>query len=171
MAWSTVDVRRLADPAATTALGTWLGRGLADAAAARGPGALLVALHGPLGAGKTTLTRGLLRAFGHQGAVRSPTYTLVEPYELGARSVHHLDLYRVADPDELEHLGLRDLLGEPAAVCVVEWAERGEGWLPAADIEVTLAIDGEGRRATVRAGSPRGAAVLAAADRGPEAGA
>ena len=104
----------------------------------------LVFLLGDLGAGKTTLVRGLLRGLGHRGPVRSPTYTLVESYELPAGRVHHLDLYRIADPDEVEFLGIRDLLGD-ASLVLVEWPERGSGVLPSPDLTVDIAHCGEGR--------------------------
>ncbi|MCK2184341.1 tRNA (adenosine(37)-N6)-threonylcarbamoyltransferase complex ATPase subunit type 1 TsaE [Halomonas getboli] len=119
----------------------------------------LLFLEGELGAGKTTLTRGILRAYGHHGAVKSPTYTLVEPYELETVRVHHFDLYRLGDPEELEFIGGRDLLADDA-LCVIEWPARGEGWLPTPDLTVTLSLDGEGRRATLSAGSHRGRRVL-----------
>lgn len=104
-----------------------------------------VHLRGDLGAGKTTLVRGMLRGLGHTGTVRSPTYTLVEPYALSARAVLHLDLYRLADPDELEYLGLREQSG-PGTLWLVEWPERGAGWLPAPDLILVLRSEGEGRR-------------------------
>src|SRR4029453_19473311 len=91
----------------------------------------LLALRGELGTGKTTFARGLLRRLGVPGAIRSPTYTLIEPYEVGGRAVHHLDLYRIANPDELELMGTRDLLAESGLV-LVEWPGRAEGPLPAA---------------------------------------
>ena len=101
-------------------------------------------LHGDLGAGKTTLVRGFLRGLGLQGAVRSPTYTLIESYQAGPVTVHHLDLYRLADPEELEYLGLRDLLGEPALL-FIEWPERAGDWLPPPDLEIHLGHADEGR--------------------------
>ncbi len=112
----------------------------------------LVFLEGDLGTGKTTLVRGLLRARGHVGAVRSPTYTLVEPYALREGPCYHLDLYRLSDPEELEYLGLRELLAEEALV-LVEWPERGAGWLPAPDLRISLSHAGDGacRRALVEA--------------------
>lgn len=137
----------LADEAATRALGAALAR------AAGGGGVLL--LHGDLGSGKTTLARGFLRARGHAGAVRSPTYTLLEPYPLADGPVYHLDLYRLADAEELEYLGLRDL-DEPGATFLVEWPERGRRGLPPADLEVTLTYAGPGRQATLAPLSPRG---------------
>ena len=130
----------LADPPATEALGARL--------AALLPPAATVYLRGPLGAGKTCLARGLLRALGHRGTVRSPTYTLVEPYEAAGLRLLHLDLYRLADPEELEFLGLRDWLGEPH-VLLVEWPERGAGVLPPADLEIRLGPANDGRQAAL----------------------
>ncbi|SEL91460.1 tRNA (adenosine(37)-N6)-threonylcarbamoyltransferase complex ATPase subunit type 1 TsaE [Halomonas daqiaonensis] len=142
---------RLDDEDRQVAFGECLGRAL------EGQGR--VHLTGELGAGKTTLTRGILRACGHQGAVKSPTYTLVEPYELDGVRVHHFDLYRLGDPEELEFIGGRDLLAEDA-LCVIEWPERGEGWLPAPDLEVVLRLAGNGREALLEARSEHGQAVL-----------
>lgn len=124
----------------TAALGAAVARGLADRAGA------VIYLEGPLGAGKTTLVRGLLRALGVTGTIRSPTYTLLEPYEPGGRSLVHLDLYRLADPRELESLGLRDY---PRERCwwLVEWPERGSPRLPEPDLRLRLAHDPAGRRA------------------------
>lgn len=102
---------------------------------------LRVYLEGDLGAGKTTLVRGALRALGHRGPVKSPTYTLIEPYEAGGQRLYHLDLYRLSDPGELEYLGLRELLAEPAWV-FIEWPERGRPWLPPADLTVRIAVTG-----------------------------
>lgn len=126
----------------TAALGAAVARALLDRA-----GAVLY-LQGPLGAGKTTLARGLLRALGVQGAIRSPTYTLLEPYDIGGRTLVHLDLYRLNDERELEPLGLRDY---PPERCwwLVEWPERGGARLPPADLVVTLAHDGATRRAAL----------------------
>ncbi|MBK1702354.1 tRNA (adenosine(37)-N6)-threonylcarbamoyltransferase complex ATPase subunit type 1 TsaE [Thiococcus pfennigii] len=124
-------------------------------------GRVLVFLEGDLGTGKTTLVRGILQGLGHTGAVKSPTYTLIEPYELAGRSVYHLDLYRLGDPEELDYLGLRDLLAEDALV-LVEWPERGAGALPPPDLRVRIAYAGEGRRLELDAGTARGEAALAA---------
>lgn len=105
----------------------------------------LVFLHGDLGAGKTTLVRGLLRGLGHQGAVRSPTYTLIEPYETGEQHIYHLDLYRLGDPEELEYLGLRDLL-DGEGLLLVEWPERGAGVLPEPELIIEIEHAPPGRR-------------------------
>lgn len=138
--------RQLADAEATQSLGAELARGIA-------PG--IVYLNGDLGAGKTTLARGFLRGLGYDGKVRSPTYTLVEPYALEPYRVYHLDLYRLADAEELEWLGLRDMLAEDALL-LVEWPERGSGYLPAADLIVDLDYSGAGRSASLQAGSAVG---------------
>lgn len=132
----------LADEAATEALGAALANVLA-------PG-MLVFLRGQLGAGKTTLVRGMLRALGHEGPVRSPTYALVESYRVAGFELHHFDLYRLTDPEELEFIGLRDFLGGDA-ICMIEWPERGDGMLPRADMEIELHVSDRGRRARLRA--------------------
>ena len=117
----------------------------------------VVHLQGDLGAGKSTLARAWLRALGVQGAIRSPTYTLVERYALSSGEALHLDLYRIGDGAELEFLGLDD--ADPA-LWLVEWPERGEGSLPPADLRITLAIEGEGRRCELCSGTPAGQAWL-----------
>ena len=122
-----------------------MGRRLAEVLR-RHPG--LVRLHGDLGAGKTTLVRGILRGLGHAGPVRSPTYTLIEPYEDLAPPVYHIDLYRLADPEELEWLGYRDLAAGSALV-LVEWPERGGERLGTPRLDVQLRPEGEGRRLTL----------------------
>src|SRR5690348_4039959 len=110
------------------------------------PDALVVVyLTGDLGAGKTTLARGFLHAIGITEPIRSPTYTLLETYEASDLTVAHLDLYRLRDPDELEPLGLRDL-ARPSYVWLIEWAERGAGWLPPPDLEVRLTVESRGHR-------------------------
>jgi tRNA threonylcarbamoyladenosine biosynthesis protein TsaE len=122
---------------------------------------LVLYLVGDLGTGKTTLVRGALRGLGHQGSVRSPTYTLLEPYELAGMRVFHLDLYRLGDPEELEYLGLRDLLDEDS-VLFVEWPERGAGVLPPADLEIRLDHSGNGRRLELLARTEAGRSLAAA---------
>lgn len=148
-------VRDLADEAATVAFGQQLGK----AALLRGEGGAVIYLRGDLGAGKTTLSRGVLRAFGHAGAVKSPTYTLVEPYELPGITLYHFDLYRVIDPDELELMGIRDYFRNDA-ICLIEWPERGAPLLPAPDLSVELAMDRDGRNVVVIANSSVGCAIL-----------
>jgi tRNA threonylcarbamoyladenosine biosynthesis protein TsaE len=142
----------LPDADATVAFGARLAAALA--------GGAVIYLHGDLGAGKTTLARGLLRALGHAGSVKSPTYTLVEPYAIAGRTVFHFDLYRLADPEELEFLGVRDYL-QPDAILLIEWPSHGEGHLPAPDLELWLQGAGEGRRASWRSRNSRGAAIVA----------
>jgi tRNA threonylcarbamoyladenosine biosynthesis protein TsaE len=121
-------------------------------------GPVLIVLEGPLGAGKTTLVRGLLRGMGHEGRVRSPTFTLLEPYELAGKTVAHLDLYRLADPAELDFLGVSDLV-VPGNVILVEWPERGGDRLPRADLKLCLDYDGPGRCLRAEASTPAGKAL------------
>lgn len=118
----------------------------------------VIFLEGELGTGKTTLARGILAGLGHQGQVRSPTYTLLEPYPLGDRELYHLDLYRLADPDELEYLGLRDLMHE-RAIWLVEWPERGGDLLPQPDLRIRLAHRPGGRRLALIPISEKGRAL------------
>ncbi len=126
-----------------------LGAGLAH----RLPAGSVVFLRGELGAGKTTLVRGFLRELGYPGAVKSPTYTLVESYLLEGRRILHFDLYRLSDPEELEYMGIRDYF-DGSTTCFVEWPERGEGLLPAADLTIHLFHRGQGRTARLSASEP-----------------
>jgi tRNA threonylcarbamoyladenosine biosynthesis protein TsaE len=145
-----------ASAAETQAIGARLAAAIV---AADEPAPLVIALSGDLGAGKTTLVAGLLRALGHQGAVRSPTYTLIEPYQLGGREVNHCDLYRLRDPSELEDLGLRDLL-TPRSVLLVEWPERAGNRLATPDLSLALGYLDDGRTLDFAPASEPGQRVL-----------
>jgi tRNA threonylcarbamoyladenosine biosynthesis protein TsaE len=135
-----------------------LGRQLASSL----PAVHLIYVRGALGAGKTTFVRGIVRGLGYGGPVKSPTFTLIEPYECGDIALCHFDLYRVADPAELEFLGLRDYIGSDN-VCVVEWPERAQTFLPPPDIDVMIErTNHEERALQFQAHTPPGAAALRA---------
>ena len=146
----------LADSGVTEALGQALARSLPAGTAPLGA---VVYLRGDLGAGKTTCVRSLLRTLGVTGLVRSPTYTLVETYDLAALTCVHVDLYRVRDLTEVDELGLRDLVG-PHCLLLVEWADKGAGVLPPADLNLMLSYAGDGRLAHLSAGTPLGSTWL-----------
>ena len=137
----------LEDEAATAAFAARLAKNL--------KAVRLIALSGDLGTGKTTLVRALLRTLGYAGQVKSPTYTLVEPYEINSRPVYHFDLYRLAHPDELEYLGFTDYM-ESDALCLIEWSERASGALPDADLKISLSHLKLGRQLSILAGTPSG---------------
>jgi tRNA threonylcarbamoyladenosine biosynthesis protein TsaE len=150
----------LPDAAATAALGAALAPG---ASAGR-----VLHLRGDLGAGKTTLVRGLLRALGYAGRVKSPTYTLVEAYEVSSLHFYHFDFYRLKDRSEWTHAGFREYFNAQS-MCVVEWPEKAEGLLPTPDLEVRLEFSGDARRARVEAYSAAGEAWLSSLRSSPPA--
>ncbi|HXU94205.1 MAG TPA: tRNA (adenosine(37)-N6)-threonylcarbamoyltransferase complex ATPase subunit type 1 TsaE [Gallionella sp.] len=141
----------LADESATLALAQRL-------ASCLEPG-MVIYLHGDLGAGKTTLVRGVLNALGHKGRVKSPTYTLVEPYQAAGLDLRHFDLYRLRDEEEWESAGFRDEF-DGHNVFLIEWPEKAQGLIPQADVEINLAILNEGREAKIRANTEMGKRCL-----------
>ena len=122
-------------------------------------GGEMIYLSGELGAGKTTLVRGLINALGHTGNVKSPTYTLVEPYSIKGRNIYHFDLYRINDPEELEAMGIRDYC-DGESICLFEWPEQGEDVLPAADIILSFSHSDLGRELKIESKSAKGEHIL-----------
>jgi len=145
----------LVDEVATIAMGTQLAQ-IVKTELKQG---LVVYLNGDLGAGKTTLTRGFVQGMGHKGNVKSPTYTLVEPYELNDWYVYHFDLYRLSDPEELEYMGIRDYFNE-SCCCFIEWPEKGQGMLADADLIINMAYSDEQRVITLEAKTALGRQTL-----------
>lgn len=127
------------------------------------PPGVCLHLRGELGAGKTTLVRGFLRGLGYAGIVKSPTYTLVEPYLIDNKTVYHFDLYRIGAPAELEGVGLRDYL-DGESVCLVEWPERADGVLGSPDLLITITLDGPAREVTLTPATQPGRHLLARLD-------
>ena len=119
----------------------------------------VVGLEGRLGTGKTTLVRGWLRALGVEGPIRSPTYTLVEPYEIARGHVYHFDLYRLGDPEELEYIGARDYFAADC-LCLIEWPARGKGLLPEPDLTITIEFADPGRRVSLASHNATGEYLL-----------
>jgi tRNA threonylcarbamoyladenosine biosynthesis protein TsaE len=146
----------LANEAQTVNAGIHIGAGL--------NAGMTVFFQGQLGAGKTTLTRGILQALGYSGAVKSPTYTLVEPYEQLVTPVYHFDLYRLGDPEELEYMGIREYF-DSGSICLVEWPERGLEYLPEPDVILELVpkkndLGEVGRQLTITTVTEQGDSVL-----------
>ncbi|HEY5654453.1 MAG TPA: tRNA (adenosine(37)-N6)-threonylcarbamoyltransferase complex ATPase subunit type 1 TsaE [Woeseiaceae bacterium] len=142
----------LPDVDATERLGENLARVLPA-----GPGNCLILLQGELGAGKSSLARAMIRALGHTGTVPSPTYTLIEPYQFDNRQLYHTDLYRIADPEELEYLGWSDLQG---AILLVEWPERAPELFQVADLHIKMDFSNGGRKAHIVPLSPLGDSMV-----------
>ena len=153
----------LPDEAATLAAGRAIGQAILESESA----ALVIFLQGELGAGKTCLCRGILRTLGHRGRVPSPTYTLIEPYQLGRWRAYHVDLYRLEHAEEVAELDLLALPG-PAVVVLVEWPERGRHFLPHPDLEIGLTVLAHGRRLQITSQTPVGAAILRRSGAFPE---
>lgn len=138
-------------PAEQEALGARLARALDSGC--------IIYLEGELGAGKTTLVRGFLRGMDYRGPVKSPTYTLLEPYETDGMACYHFDLYRLGDPEELEYLGIRDLL-DSESIILIEWPDRGQGFLPASDLTIRIQYRDGGRALEFIPQNPVGDAVV-----------
>jgi len=121
---------------------------------------LIIYLQGDLGAGKTTFARGLITAMGHSGNVKSPTFTLVETYQLSHARLYHFDLYRLNDPHELEYIGLRELVGEDDIICLIEWPDKGGDEVPAADLVIQLQYQGDSRSLQTSAKTTKGQKII-----------
>ena len=132
--------------------------GLKLAKSCRNQGAIIF-LYGQLGAGKTTCARGILQGLGYLGPVKSPTYTLVEPYHVNKRTIYHFDFYRIKDPEELEYIGIRDYFSSEA-ICLVEWPEQGGALLPKADLSCYFELNADERNVKLVPNSRRGEAIL-----------
>lgn len=145
----------LADELATIAAG----KKLANIVKKQLKQGIVVYLYGDLGAGKTTLTRGFVQGMGHVGHVKSPTYTLVEPYELNEWLVYHFDLYRLSDPEELEYMGIRDYFATNCC-CFIEWPEKGQGMIKEPDLRIDLAYSDQQRTMVIQAKSALGEQVV-----------
>jgi tRNA threonylcarbamoyladenosine biosynthesis protein TsaE len=136
-----------------------LAQDLANAVSSQLPSDVVIFLNGDLGAGKTTFSRYFIQALGHSGSVKSPTYTLVEPYELENVNIYHFDLYRLADPEELEFMGIRDYFGG-GAVALVEWSEKGGEYLASPDLVISITMSTSGRQFNLAATTALGAKLL-----------
>lgn len=122
-------------------------------------GAIILYLNGNLGAGKTTLSRGMIQALGYTGKVKSPTYTLVEEYLLSEKRIYHFDLYRLSDPEELEFMGIRDYFAHDC-ICLIEWAEKGRHLLPTPDLSINIHYDDNARHVELNALSEQGKNII-----------
>ena len=152
----------LPDAQATSLLGHALGHAVQRQLEIIRERGLQLNLSGELGAGKTAVVRGLLKALGVAGAVKSPTFALLEPYSVSSLDFYHFDFYRFADPNEFGSSGFRDLFG-PGRICAIEWPERAGPRLPTADLSIALSLNGDGRVASITAASQLGQACLTSA--------